>query len=139
MESEQKKSTLVLILAAVIFTSFLCGCVTDAPTYTPENIDEYVEQLDAISSNQVKQTTLNMYSYVGMALFVAGVGTLAWTARLKSGLYMLIGGIALMASVWIFDSPWFDWIVGIAAGAIVIDILYIVVTKTLERFKPPSL
>ena len=138
MESEQKKSTLVLILAALILTSII-GCTTELPSYTPENIDEYVEQLDAISSNQVKQTTLNMYSYVGMALFVAGVGTLAWTARLKSGLYMLAGGIALMASVWIFDSPWFDWIVGIAAGAIVVDILYIVITKTLERFKPPSL
>jgi hypothetical protein len=128
---------LVLILITLGLSS---GCsTTELPTYQPENIDEYVEQLEAISSNSIKETSLNLYSYVGMALFVAGVGTLAWTSKIKSGAYMLAGGVALMSSVWLFDSPWFDWIVGISAGILAIDVLYIVITKTLQRFKPPSL
>jgi len=124
----------------LVTIGFFSGCSTaELPTYQPENIDEYLEQLDAISSNSIKATSLNLYSYVGMALFVAGIGTLAWTTRIKSGVYMLAGGCALMASVWLFDSPWFNWIVGISAGVLAIDILYIVVTKTLERFKPPTI
>lgn len=134
-----KEKTLALVLILVTI-GFFSGCsTTELPTYQPENIDEYLEQLDAISSNSIKATSLNLYSYVGMALFVAGIGTLAWTSKIKSGAYMLAGGVALMASVWLFDSPWFDWVVGIGAGVMAIDILYIVVTKTLERFKPPSL
>jgi len=134
-----KAKTLVLVLTLVTI-GFFSGCSTaELPTYQPENIDEYLEQLDAISSNSIKATSLNLYSYVGMALFVAGIGTLAWTTRIKSGVYMLAGGCALMASVWLFDSPWFNWIVGISAGVLAIDILYIVITKTLERFKPPTI
>lgn len=134
-----KEKTLALVLILVTIGLFSGCSTTELPTYQPENIDEYIEQLDAISSNSIKATSLNLYSYVGMALFVAGIGTLAWTSRIKSGAYMLAGGVALMASVWLFDSPWFDWVVGIGAGVLAIDILYIVVTKTLERFKPPSL
>ena len=138
MDSEQK--TLRLVLKAIIASSLLLiACKSnDLPQYQPENIDEYIDQLDAVTSNSIKETTLNLYSYVGIALFVSGIGTLAWTSRFKSGLYMLAGGAVLMASVWVFHSPWFNWVVGAVFGFIATDIIYIIYKKTKDYIKPPQ-
>ena len=118
----------LLYLFAVLL---IVGCATNqVPTYEASNIDEYVEQLQAQSNAVITSNTLSMYSWVGMGLFVAGVGTLAWTSKIKSGVYMISAGGLLMSAVWVFNSEWFDWIVGGIALVIAIDASYIIYIKT---------
>ena len=111
----------------------VAGCATNqVPTYEASNIDEYVEQIEAQTNAVITSNTLSMYSWAGMGLFIAGVGTLAWTSKVKSGAYMLAAGGLLMSAVWIFNSEWFDWIVGGIALVIALDVSYIIYIKTKE-------
>jgi len=111
----------------------LVGCATNqVPTYQAENIDEYIEQYQAQSNQSIISNTLHTYSFAGIGMFVAGVGVLAFTSRIKSGMYMIAGGGALMSAVWIFNSEWFDWIVGGLALIVAIDASYILYIKSKE-------
>ena len=118
-------------LLYLLTTLLIVGCATNQiPTYEAENIDEYIQQLEAQSNVVIASNTLSMYSWAGLGLFVAGVGTLAWTSKIKSGLYMIAGGSLLMSAVWIFNSEWFDWIVGGIALVIALDVSYIIYIKS---------
>jgi hypothetical protein len=45
---------------------------------------------------------------------------------------MIASGGLLMSAVWIFNSEWFDWIVGGIAFVIAIDASYIIYIKTKD-------
>ena len=105
----------------LLLTLLLVGCSTELPVYQPENNDEYIEQLQAQVDSQIKAETSRTYSYAGIALLVAGVGLLAFTPKITSGLIITASGAGLMSFPFILNSEWFDWLAGFFIGFILID------------------
>lgn len=112
----------------------LAGCATELPTYQPENNDEYIEQLRAITDQQIKAETLKTYSWSGLVMLVSGVALVAFTTRYTSGFIIAISGALLMSFPFILNSEWFDWVFGIAVGICLLDGIYILYRKTTEYF-----
>lgn len=81
---------------------------------------------------EFKQKVLWKFSTAGLGLFVVGVLCVAFTPFKKSGAVVMGGGSLAMASLWIFDSQWFAWIVG-ASLTIVATGLLIVFFKILKN------
>lgn len=97
---------------------------TSMPSYEPETNDEYIEQLEAQSDQEIKAETLRTYTYAGIAMLVAGVSMIAFTSRYKSGLIFAVTGAIVMAFPFIFNSKWFDWVFGISIALILLDGLW---------------
>ena len=103
----------------------LAGCANvNTPVYEPTNNDEYIEQLEASTSAETKSDALKLYTYVGSAMFVGGILLIAFRQQIKSGLTISGGGLVAMGTPFIFNSGWFDWIIGIAFGLCVAEFLY---------------
>ena len=110
----------------ILLTFFLIGCTTaKVPVYEPADNDEYIEQLEAQSDQEIKADTLQVYTYVGVGLFTAGVAMLAFTPKVKSALVIMLGGGLAMGSPFIFNSEWFAWIFGTALALALLDGLWI--------------
>lgn len=110
----------------ILLSFFLAGCVaTKMPTYQPADNDEYIEQLEAQTDQEIKADTLQVYTYVGVGLFTAGVAMLAFTPKVKSALVIMLGGGLAMGSPFIFNSDWFAWIFGTALAFALLDGLYV--------------
>lgn len=104
----------------------LVGCATaELPTYQPANNDEYIEQLEAQSDQEIKAETLKVYTYAGIAVFMAGVATLSFTPRIRSGALLMLGGSLAMASPFILNSDWFGWVFGVALTLALLDGLWL--------------
>ncbi|CAB5178928.1 hypothetical protein UFOVP157_54 [uncultured Caudovirales phage] len=110
----------------ILLSFFLAGCVASKmPTYQPADNDEYIEQLEAQTDQEIKADTLRIYTYAGIGLFTAGVAMLAFTPKIKSALVIILGGGLAMGSPFIFNSDWFAWIFGTALAFALLDGLYI--------------
>ena len=83
----------------------------------------------------VRAQTLWLCSVVGMAIFTAGVMIVAFTSKKLSG-FILIGCGTLATTIsWIVDAHWFQYVAGFGVGFVVIDLLFILVKKTIEFLK----
>lgn len=115
----------------------LVGCATaSVPSYIPADNDEYIEQLEAQSDQQIKADTLSLYSYAGIGMFVAGVALLSFTPRIRSAALLMAGGALAMASPFILNSAWFQWLLGTASWLAVaggLYVLYRLVAKYLKN------
>jgi hypothetical protein len=119
----------------LILALCLVGCATaELPTYQPANNDEYIEQLQAQSDQEIKADTLKVYTYAGIAIFMAGVATLSFTPRIRSGLFLMLGGSLAMASPFILNSEWFSWIFGVAITLALLDGLWILYKFSKQFF-----
>lgn len=97
-----------------------------------EQKDFEIAEAHARADAEFKQKLLWKFSTAGLGLFVAGVLCVAFTPFKKSGAIVMGGGSLAMASLWIFDSQWFAWIVG-ASLTIVATGLLIVFLKILKN------
>lgn len=88
--------------------------------------DIEVEQANIRADAEFKQKVLWQYSTAGLAVFIAGLLALAFTPFKKSAGIVMAGGMLAMASAWIFESTWFNWIVGVTIGISVIGIAFAV-------------
>jgi len=122
-----------LLLTSLILLS-ACTPVEIKP-YEAKNNHEYIEQIKAVSNNEIKSDTLKVYSYIGAGLFVAGIGLIALTPKLKSGLVFVAGGSVAMFVPFILNSAWFDWLLGIAFAIIFIDGLYFLIRYSITYIK----
>lgn len=121
------------MLRLVLLSLLLVGCVTaSAPVYQPADNEEYIEQLEAQTDQEIKADTLRIYTYAGIGLFTAGVAMLAFTPKVKSALVIMLGGGLAMGSPFIFNSKWFEWIFGTALAFILLDGLYILYRFTIQ-------
>ena len=84
--------------------------------------DIEIEAADIRADAEFKQKVLWKYSTAGLALFTIGLLALALTPFKKSAGIVMAGGMLAMSSAWIFDSAWFNWIVGVSIGVSVIGI-----------------
>ena len=97
-----------------------------------EQKDFEIQEAHARADKEFKQKVLWQFSTAGLGLFVAGVLCTAFTPFKRSGAIVMGGGALAMASLWIFDSQWFAWIVG-ASLAFVATGLLLVFVKTLKN------
>jgi len=115
----------------LLFILTACANV-NTPSYDPINNDEYIEQLEAQNDQKIKADTLQVYAYLGAALFASGVAMLAFTPRVRSGLIMLLGGLVAMGTPFVFNSPWWNWSIGLFVFIVFADGLYLLFRKTAE-------
>jgi hypothetical protein len=116
-----------------LLSFLLLGCANvNTPRYEPANNEEYIEQYEAQSDQEIKANTLQVYTYAGVALFTAGVAMIAFTPRIKSGLIMLLGGLLAMGSPFIFNTEWFAWVFGVALAIALLDGLYVLFRLTVK-------
>ena len=80
----------------------------------------------------VKDKILWLTSVIGIAIFTAGVVVVAFTSKKLSGFILMICGIVSTSLAWIVDAHWFQYVAGFGVGFIVIDILFIMVKKTID-------
>jgi hypothetical protein len=80
----------------------------------------------------VKDKILYSITMVGMAIFTAGVIVIAFTPKKVSGAVLIVAGLGAGSTAWIFDSHWFNWIVGFGVGFVVVDLLFILGKKTFD-------
>jgi hypothetical protein len=82
-----------------------------------------------------KERVLWMFSCVGIALVTLGIILFAVTPIKRGGIFISIGGLVLMSSLWIYDSIWFNYIACTAVTIGLIDLLFILVKFTLNFIK----
>ena len=114
---------------SIIFLLVACNTI---PEYKPANNKEYIQQMEARSDQNIKTHTLQVYTYVGVSLFITGVAMIAFTSKLRSGVIMMLGGGIAMCSPFIFDSKWFDWVFGVSISFVLIDLLWFIFKMTKE-------
>lgn len=111
----------------------LTGCASvNTPHYEPADNEEYIEQLEATTDQKIKADTLQVYTYVGAALFAAGVLLVALTPRFKSGVVITLGGLLAMGTPFILNAVWFDWVFGVAVSIALVYLLYFLFRKTAD-------
>ena len=97
-----------------------------------EQKDFEIQEAHARADGEFKQKVLWQFSTAGLGLFVAGVLCTAFTPFKRSGAIVMGGGALAMASLWIFDSQWFAWIVGTSLAVVATGLLLVFV-KTLKN------
>jgi hypothetical protein len=98
--------------------------------------DIELEEANARADAEFKQKVLWRVSSIGIAMFAIGVAVTAFTPRKASGVIVSLAGGLAIGSAWIFDSPWFSWIIGAGVGIAVLDILIIGIIKTYRYLRP---
>jgi hypothetical protein len=120
----------------ILLSFLLIGCTTThLPAYQPADNEEYIEQLEVQSDQEIKSNTLQVYTYAGIGLFTAGVAMLAFTPKVKSALVLMVGGGLAMGSPFIFNSEWFAWIFGTALAFALLDGLWLLYTFSYSCIK----
>lgn len=101
-----------------------------------EERDFELAEANSRADAEFKQKVLWRVATVGLAIFVAGVGFLAFSPRKASGVILMLSGAGAIGSAWVFDSPWFPWIAGFGIGFLVLDLLIIGGVKTYRYLRP---
>jgi hypothetical protein len=99
-----------------------------------EQKDFELAEAHARADAEFKQKILWQFSTAGLGLFVAGVLCTAFTPFKKSGAIVMGGGALAMASLWIFDSKWFTWIVGASLAVVAIGLLVVFIKELKNRY-----
>lgn len=81
--------------------------------------NEIAENAEKQHQLELKEKILWKFSTAGLAMFVLGLAVVAFTPFKKNGGIFMAGGSLAMASMWIFDSKWFTWIVGVSIGLVI--------------------
>jgi len=85
-----------------------------------------------LSDQEIKADTLKVYTYAGIAVFMAGVATVSFTPRMRSGALLILGGSLAMASPFILNSDWFGWVFGVAFTLALLDGLWLLYRFSAE-------
>ena len=80
----------------------------------------------------VKDKILWLTSVIGMAIFTTGVVVVAFTSNKLSGFILMISGIIATSLAWVVDEHWFQYVAGFGVGFLLIDLLFILVKKTID-------
>ena len=106
---------------------------TDALYAMVEQKDYEIMEAHARADAEFKQKVLWKFSTAGLGLFVVGLMAVAFTPFKKNGAVVMAGGSLAMASLWVFDSTWFTWIVGGSIGTAVLCTTFVLIKKLTSR------
>jgi len=104
-----------------------------------EQKDFEIQEAHNRADGEFKQRVLWQFSTAGLGLFVVGVLCTAFTPFKRSGVIVMGGGALAMASLWIFDSQWFAWIVGTSLAVVATGLLVVFVKTVKNRNKDHSI
>lgn len=93
---------------------------TDALWAVVQMRDIELEEANTRADAEFKQKVLWRFSMAGLGIFTAGIAVLAFTPFKAKGFTLMGGGALAMASLWIFDSQWFNWIAGCSVGIVAV-------------------
>jgi ABC-type uncharacterized transport system permease subunit len=103
---------IVLLILSMLFV----GCATNQlPSYEPADLDEYLEQVDAVAKNEQAGTLLN----VGSGLIALGALSLVFGSRIGvstlGSISLILTGAFTVTLPRLWDSKYFVWVsIGIA-------------------------
>jgi hypothetical protein len=106
---------------------------TDALYAMVEQKDYELAEAHTRADAEFKQKVLWKFSTAGLGLFIAGLMAVAFTPFKKNGAVVMAGGSLAMASLWVFDSTWFTWIVGGSIGTAVLCTTFVLIKKLTSR------
>lgn len=95
--------------------------------------NEMAENAEKQHQLELKEKILWKFSTAGLAMFVMGLAIVAFTPFKKNGGIFMAGGSLAMASMWIFDSKWFTWIVGVSIGLVIGSIVLAIINHIRPR------
>jgi hypothetical protein len=95
--------------------------------------NEIAENAEKEHQLEMKEKILWKFSTAGLAMFVFGLFIVAFTPFKKNGGIFMAGGSLAMASLWIFDSKWFTWIIGLSIGFVVGSIILAIISHLRPR------
>jgi hypothetical protein len=95
--------------------------------------NEIAENAEKQHQLELKEKILWKFSTAGLAMFVLGLAVVAFTPFKKNGGIFMAGGSLAMASMWIFDSKWFTWIVGVSIGLVIGSIVLAIISHIRPR------
>jgi hypothetical protein len=98
-----------------------------------EQKDWEIQEAHARADGEFKQKVLWQFSTAGLGLFVTGLLVVAFTPFKTNGVIVMAGGALAMASLWVFDSTWFTWIVGGSIGTAVLCTTFVLIKKLTSR------
>lgn len=108
---------------------------TDALYALVEQKDWEVMEAHARADAEFKQKILWQFSTAGLGLFVAGLLVVAFTPFKKNGAVVMAGGALAMASLWVFDSQWFTWIIGGSLGIVTLCTTFVIIKNLTSRIR----
>ena len=103
-----------------------------------EQKDYELAEAHSRADAEFKQKILWQFSTAGLGLFVVGVLVTAFTPFKKSGAIVMGGGSLAMASLWIFDSQWFTWIIGTSLTIVATGLLVVFLKVLKNRYANKS-
>ena len=80
-----------------------------------------------------KEKVLWLLTCVGMAVSTAGLLVIAFTPWKNRGLVLIAGGVTAVASVWVFSSAWFEYILLSIVVLGCLDLFWVVVCWQLAK------
>lgn len=106
---------------------------TDTLWAVVQQRDIELEEANTRADAEFKQKVLWKFSMAGLGIFTAGIAVLAFTPFKAKGFTLMGGGTLAMASLWIFDSQWFSWVVGLSIGLVALMGLVLLIKKITSR------
>jgi hypothetical protein len=100
-----------------------------------EQKDYEIAEAHARADAEFKQKVLWKFSTAGLGLFVTGLLVVAFTPFKKNGAVVMAGGALAMASLWVFDSQWFTWIIGGSLGIVTLCTTFVIVKSLTSRIR----
>ena len=100
-----------------------------------EQKDYEIAEAHARADAEFKQKVLWKFSTAGLGLFVTGLLVVAFTPFKKNGAVVMAGGALAMASLWVFDSQWFTWIIVGSLGIVTLCTTFVIVKSLTSRIR----
>lgn len=118
----------ILVILAMLV---LVACKSKPP---PIEMIPPVQAVEIQRVAEIKNDTLWMYSTGSFALACIGLALIAFLRNKFAGIVFILGGAVGMASVWVFESKWFPWVVGGTVGFLVLNALAFAWVKAYKTY-----
>lgn len=107
--------------------------MVDARDKEINSLQTKVDLAEAQSKREFKEKVLWLLTCVGMAVSTAGLLVIALTPWKTRGLILIAGGATAVASVWVFSSVWFEYILLSIVVLGCLDLCWVVVRWQMAR------
>ena len=113
-------------------TSLLWAMVLDRDREL-EEANSKAEIAEKKAERELKDKILWALSCLGMAVSTGGLLVIAFTPFKWRGAILVAGGGLAVASVWILDSDWFQYVLQTIVALVVLDLLWLAIRWQLSR------
>jgi ABC-type uncharacterized transport system permease subunit len=111
-------------IVLLILSTLFVGCATNQlPSYEPADLDEYLEQVDAVAKTEQASTLLN----VGSGLIALGALSLVFGSRIGvstlGSISLILTGAFTVTLPRLWDNEYFVWLSAIVATVVGVEVL----------------